>query len=227
MKTKGLAQNEISRWTTLAVQAAIRSGDKTWLEEINRTITDRRDGAITSHLISAMRYLQAGDYDEARALLQRIPEPEKLGEISRRRYLELSARVEQFDEDPKAERTYITQLVDFAGDWGTPTCQTCHADPKKFGDKTTTLDIAHWWVGARYTALLKQQGDETATRQAAEKALKENPADNAARLRLAYALRAEKGDAAEPEVEALLRALPWAEFPDREKRPPLQFSTFP
>lgn len=104
------------------------------------------------------------------------------------------------------------------------TCQGCHAEPKKYGVAVTTLDVAEWWMGKRFSELLKKSGDAARVRAAAEKRLAANPAENPARLRLACALRAQ-GDRAGAERE--LRKLPWAAFPDREVRTPPRLAIFP
>jgi len=222
IKTTSLEPNDARRYRTYAAQAAVRTGDKAWLDELNND-PDKQSIATDLLLLTAMRFIQSSDYDEARALLSRVQNPQGLDEIPRRRYLQLWARLEQITGHPDRERVYVAKLVDFAGRWQSVTCQGCHADDKKFPNQVTTLDVANWWVGARFSDLLTPAQAKTVRAQA-EKRLAQNGDDQGARLRLAYALRAQN-QAARSEKE--LRALPWAEFPDREKRTPPRVATFP
>jgi hypothetical protein len=221
-----LDPKDARRWRSLASQAAVRTGDKAWLDEIARD-PERFSNLLNLLTVTVVQLLWDGELDEARALLGRIKDPENLDEIPRRRYLQLYARLEQLSGNKAAERIYVAKLVDFAGLWASDTCQGCHANLNKYGEQVTTLDVSNWWVGERFTALLQESGDAAKVRAAAEKRLAANPKDDAARLRIAYALRAEGGTVNRTKAETQLRALPWAEFPDREKRPPLRLATFP
>ena len=219
-----MAPNDARRWRALASSAALRTGDKEWLRKITDD-PEHHDNSILLVTITSARMLQDGEYEQARVLLGTLKNPEDLDEIPRRRYLQLNARLEQMNGIPERERIYIAKLVDFAGQWATPTCQSCHADTKRFGqDAIATFSVSDWWVGERFTELIKQSGDAQKVRREAEARLQKNPSDQAAHLRAAYALRALN----QPEkAEAHLRALPWAEFPDREPRPSLRTVTFP
>ncbi|RYZ92403.1 MAG: tetratricopeptide repeat protein, partial [Proteobacteria bacterium] len=85
------------------------------------------------------------------------------------------------------------------------------------------FDAYNWWVGQRFATLVKgKDAERIVTEETAR--LAKNPSNNQARLRLAYALRSQGKDA---EAEKTLRAIPWTEFADREKRPPLRLATFP
>ncbi len=222
IKITSLEPNDARRYRTYAAQAAVRTGDKKWLDELNND-PDKQSIATDLLLLTAMRFIQSSDYNEARALLERVQNPQGLDEIPRRRYLQLWARLEQLTGHPDRERVYIAKLVDFAGRWSSATCQGCHADDKRFPNQVTTLDVSDWWVGARFTHLLTPS-DAQKVRANAEKRLARNADDQGARLRLAYALRAQNQS---PQAEKELRALPWAEFPDREKRTPPRVATFP
>lgn len=223
LKVSRLAPNEARRWRSLASLAALRTGDRKWADEINN---DPEHFSNTLNLVTATaaRMLQDGQYDEARALLSQIKNPEGLDEIPRRRYLQLYARLEQLTGHPESERVYVAKLVDFAGKWSSATCQACHANTKLHGDAVTSLNVSDWWVGDRMTALLKQGGDADRVRKDAEARLAKDPNDAGARLRLAYALRA-AGDAAG--ADAALQTLPWADLPGRERKAPLRLATFP
>jgi Tfp pilus assembly protein PilF len=223
VKVNTLEPKDARRWRGMAVLAALRTGDRAWMDALNNDPEHFRN-AVLSATITAMRFLQDGEYQQARALLDNIRNPEQLDEIPRRRYLQLRARLEQLEGKDRPERAYVAKLVDFAGRWPSETCQSCHSDEKKYGNAVTTLDVANWWVGQRFTDLLKQHGDAPTVRTRAEKVLAANPNDVAARLRIAYALRAEGQPA---KAEQMLRSLPWAAFPDREFKTPPRVATFP
>jgi hypothetical protein len=84
--------------------------------------------------------------------------------------------------------------------------------------------VRSWWPGQRFAALLAQSGDAKRVRRESEVRLAKNPKDEQARLRLAYALRAE-GDEAGCDRE--LRKISWAAFPDRPYKAPIDVMTFP
>lgn len=218
---KTLSVTDQSRYRRLSSLVALRVGDKAWLEAVVR------DPAYSSNslellTVTAARLLQDGRFEETRAVLNVIPEPTLLSEVPRRRYLTLRAKLALFDGDAAAERGYIAKIVESTGDWSKPHCQACHANPRKFGEQVTTFDANRWWVGQRFTVLVQKDAETIVS--GARKRLAANPQDEAARLRLAYALRALNKTA---EATQTLRELPWVEFEDREKRPPLRFTTFP
>lgn len=217
-----LSESDTARWLNLASRTALRLGDKDWLKQINQR-GDLDENGDTLLILGAMRFLLAGKYDNARKALAGVDQPERLSEIPRRRYLELWARLHQLDGQRHDERAYVTKLVDFAATWPSKNCQSCHANPKKYGDEVTTVDMQNWWVGDRFTALLKADGDAVKVRDAAAARLKTDPADASARLRLVYALRALDDRAAST---AELRSIPWTQWPDRE-RTPLRVGVFP
>ncbi|MBC8139950.1 MAG: hypothetical protein H7Y38_00765 [Armatimonadetes bacterium] len=220
---KTLDPDEEARRHRYAILAALRTGDRKWLDELNAD-DDHAKLAVDLLLLTAMRFLKSGDYDECRALLERVQSPQTLSEVPRRRYLELYARLEQLTGHPDRERIYVAKLVDFASGWESPVCQGCHGDYKKFGNKITTIDIKNRWFGERFGALLKAQGGTGVVRDAAQKRLTKNPKDTEARLRLVYLLQAEGKTV---EADKLLAAFPWAEMPGREPRTPLQLAVFP
>ncbi|MBC8103344.1 MAG: hypothetical protein H7Z41_12265 [Cytophagales bacterium] len=223
-KVSTLDPLDARRWRTLAAAAAVRTGDAKWLREIN---DDPESFTISLDLmlLTAQRLVQGNKLEDARTLLKQIRDPQSLDEVPRRRYLELMARLEQLSGNATKERVYIAKLVEFAGSWPADRCQACHANPRLYGDEvTTTIDIAEWWAGDRFATLIRQQGDAASVKAAATKRLAADPSDASARLRLAYSLRA-LGN--EEQATATLRALPWAEFPDREKRTPLRLAPFP
>ena len=218
-----LDPQEAARRHQYALTAALRLGDRAWLDALNND-PERAKLAVDLLLLTAMRFLKSGDYNECRALLERVKSPQDLEEVPRRRYLELYARLEQLSGNPKAERVYVSKIVDFASRWNEPVCQGCHGDYKKFGDKITTIDIKSRWFGERFAVLLQADGDAGVVRDAAQKALAANPENTAARLRLVYLLQAEGKTM---ESDKLLSAFAWAEMPGREKRIPLQLAVFP
>lgn len=221
MDQSKLTPAERSRWRRFATLTAVRVGDKAWRDSLVKH-PEFVPSSPDLMLITASRLLQDGKDDECRAMLAQVKNPEGLSEVPKRRYLTLQARLAQFAGDDKAERNYIARLVDTAGRWEKPECQACHANPRRFGEETTTLDVSRWWIGKRFSVLVRPDAPRVLTD--AEKRLASDPTDGAARLRKAYALRSL---GKKTEAEETLRALPWAEFPDREKRPPLRFTQFP
>lgn len=217
-----LSTGDTARWFSLASRTALRLGDTEWLRQINQG-GELDENGDTLLILGAMRFLLAGKYASARHVLQSVDQPDRLSEIPRRRYLQLWARLEQLEGRRPAERVYVEKLVNFAAAWPSANCQSCHANPQKYGTEVTTIDMQHWWVGDRFAAILKADGDAVRVREEAAARLKTNPNDAAARLRLAYALRALDQQAAST---AELRTLPWTQWPDRE-RTPLRFGVFP
>ena len=136
----------------------------------------------------------------------------------------MKANLARMEGDRKSERLYLTKLVDYVGEWRSDTCQSCHENPTKYGDDVTSLDVGHLWIGQRLSALLRADGDAAAFRRDAEVVLARDNGDDAARLKRAYALRAEGREA---EATGELRRIDWAAFPDRPYREPDNKVTFP
>jgi hypothetical protein len=78
--------------------------------------------------------------------------------------------------------------------------------------------------GERFDALLAKHGVTEKALAAARSRLAAHQRDDAARLRVAYCLRA-MGKAAE--AESTPREIAWGAFPDRERRAPMPFAPFP
>ncbi len=223
MKANGLRGDQISRWENLAARTAVRLGDRVWLEQINKDAS-LSEGADELTTISAMRLIFANRLDEARKTLLSIKDPEAMSEIPRRRYDELWLKLEQLSGDTKAETKWADKLVEFVANWDNGRCQSCHANPKATGPDVTQFDLQNWWVGDRYVALLGESGDARATQRAAIDALAKNENDEAARIKLGYALRAQ-GKNAQSEVE--LRKIEWSQWPDKPFKKPLRLGQFP
>ena len=223
MKANGLRGDQISRWENLAARTAVRLGDAAWLEQINKTAS-LSEGADELTTITAMRLIFANRLDEARQTLLSIKDPEAMSEIPRRRYDELWLKLEQLSGDKKAEAKWAGKLVEFVADWDHGRCQSCHANPKVSGADVTQFDLNNWWVGERYAELLGESGDAKATERAAVEALAKNDKDEAARIQLGYALRAQ-GKTAQSEAE--LRKIEWSAWPDKPFKKPLRLGQFP
>jgi thioredoxin-like negative regulator of GroEL len=223
VKVTSLEPPEARRWRTLAVIVALRTGDSAWQSELTNDFQYYAK-SVDLVITTAAQLLRDGRREQARAVLASIKEPEKLDEVPRRRFLEILARLEQLEKNDKEERKYVNQLVSFASTWPNDVCQSCHANPSNQGEAVTTLNLSTLWFGERYVKLMQQQGDAATVLANAQKALAKNPSDSSSRLKLAYALRATGQEAKAIET---LRTFPWAEFPDRPKRPPLRFAIFP
>jgi hypothetical protein len=202
--------------------AALRTGDRAWLEAVN-DFPDRLAFADGYAILTAWSYLKAADFESTRFYLGKVRDEKHLNEREKRRLLSIRTRLEQLEGNAEAERGHVEEFVEYAGRWSSPTCMGCHENEKRQGE-IPLLDVRNWWVGDRYVALLKGAGDAARVREAAESRLKERPTDDAARLRLAYALRA-LGD--EDAATAAFRELDWVDFPDREPLKPRDIFTFP
>ncbi|MBC7807118.1 MAG: hypothetical protein H7145_13325, partial [Akkermansiaceae bacterium] len=108
-----LEPQDAARRHQYSLTAALRLGDRAWLDELNND-PERAKLAVDLLLLTAMRFLKSSDYAECRALLERVKNPEDLEEVPRRRYLELYARLEQLTGNPERERVYVAKIVDFA-----------------------------------------------------------------------------------------------------------------
>lgn len=223
MKAKGLSGDQLSSWENLAARTAVRLGDKIWLEQINKDAS-LSEGADELTTISALRLIFANRLDEARETLLSIKDPEVMSEIPRRRYDELWLKLEQLSGDTKAEAKWAGKLVEFVANWDSGRCQSCHANPKASGADVTQFDLQNWWVGDRYVALLNETGDARAAQRAAIDALAKNDKDEAARIKLGYALRAQGKNAGS---EAELRKIEWSQWPDKPFKKPLRLGQFP
>ncbi|RYX84665.1 hypothetical protein EON83_08490 [bacterium] len=223
MKADGLGPTQFSRWENLAARTAVRLGDTKWLEELNR---DSNNGTNADELltITALRLVLSNRLDEAQKLLDSIKDPEAMSEIPRRRYDQLQLKIAQLRGDTVTEKKWAGKLVEFVGSWDSQTCQSCHANPKVSGKEITHIDLNNWWVGTRYVELLKQSNTADVAVAEAQAALKEDPKDESAKIKLAYALRAQ-GKAADSETK--LREIPWTAWPDRPFKKPLRFAVFP
>jgi hypothetical protein len=137
---KTLDPQEAARRHQYALTAALRLGDRPWLDELNND-PERAKLAVDLLLLTAMRFLKSSDYDECRALLERVKNPQELEEVPRRRYLELYARLEQLTGHPARERIYVSKIVDYATQWESPECQVATATTRSWGRALTTIDI--------------------------------------------------------------------------------------
>lgn len=214
--------DQARRYRILGQSAALRTGDRAWLEAVN-AVPERYAFADGYAILTGWSYLKAADYERARFHLDLVKDFENLNEREKRRLLSLYARLEQLEGNVAAERVQIDKLVDYLGRWASPTCMGCHANESDITE-IPTLDVNRHWIGERYAALLTEMGDAEAVRAAASRDLERRPEDERARLRLAYALRALGDEAGAIEN---LRALEWAAFPDREVLPPRDMIPFP
>ena len=223
MKADGLRGDQIARWENVAARTAVRLGDRAWLAQINAQAS-LSTGADELTTLAAMRLIFANRLDEARETLLSIKNPDEMSEIPRRRYEELWLKLEQLSGDKKAEAKWANKLVSFVADWDSGRCQSCHANPKVSGADVTHFDLQNWWVGERYIALLSESGDAKAVERAAIDALAKNEQDEAARIKLGYALRAQDKKA---QSETELRAIKWSQWPDKPFKKPLRLGQFP
>ena len=223
MKADGLKPDQFARWETLAARVALRLGDKKWLAAINAEagLSTGADELVT---LSALRLLLANRLPEARSTLEGIKKPYEMSEIPKRRYEQLYLKLEQLEGNTKAEAKWAGKLVEFVAGWDGANCQSCHANPRAHGKETTQFDLNHWWVGERYVQLIKASGEAGEIEKAARLALQKDAKDEAALIKLGYALRAQnQGEAS----EKTLRQIPWSRWSDRELKKPLRLGQFP
>ncbi|GAB4461437.1 MAG: hypothetical protein OHK0029_26700 [Armatimonadaceae bacterium] len=218
-----LTDEDGRRWRILSGEAAVRSGDRALLARV-RQRPEHLLFVSGRQIMNAWEHAQVGNYERAKVLLERVDRPEYLDERSRRRYLALHARIAEAEGDLNRERIYIAKLVDYMGHWRSELCQACHENPEKYGDDITSLDVNSHWIGQRFSAILEKSGDAAMVRKAAEIRLAADREDEGARLRRAYALRAEKR---ETEAVSELQHLTWAVFPNRPYKEPLDRIEFP
>lgn len=222
LKPAGMSDEDQATWVRLSRESAVRTGDAGLL----RALKDKDDPFALiplSRILLANGYLNEGKFDDAQAELNRIPKLDHINVRDRRRYWALKARIAQLTGDIKAERVAIEQIVHELGHWASPTCQSCHDDPKVKG-VIVPLNIRDFWFSKRLVELLKIQGDADNVATTARKKLVENAKNEDALLFLALAQFA-KGD--EIEAEATLRAIPWVPAPRADATPPRMIFAWP
>lgn len=211
------------RLRLMSEEAAIRTGDAPWLARVNDR-PERYTFANGYLILTAWGYLRAADTATAREYLARVKAPERMEDRERRRWHALLARIAQLERKPAEELSHLDWMIAHQAKWATPACQQCHDNRERFGSEITSFPLATWWAGERYSEALTVTGRAARVAAAAARRLDAAPDDVDARLRLAYARRA-LGEQAE--AERLLRALPWAAFPDRPYREPRDLIVFP
>lgn len=217
-----LSDDDQSTWIRLARTAAIRLGDIAWLRELS-TVEDAFSLDLIYTVLLADGQLLQADLEGAARTLDRAEQFTPINIRENRRIWALRARIAELNHDPNTERVYIDRIIDHLGDWRSPLCQSCHGpvtEPKTLA----SLPINRLWTGERYVELLQQQQDAAAVRKTAEDRLAVNPADDDARIHLAFALRAQ-GD--HDGAEAEFKKLEWADYPDRPLAKPRMMTSFP
>ncbi|MFN9333789.1 MAG: hypothetical protein ACK6D1_14460 [Planctomycetota bacterium] len=209
-------------WVRVARDAALRLGDRKWLEEL-RDVELSFGTELSYAVMLANAQLSHANLTGAKATLDALGDVHGANEREKRRVFALRARVAELEGDVAGERAAVEDLVDHLFLWPRQKCQECHATTKE-PDVVTTLPIASLWFGERFVALMQQQGDAAAVLQAAEAELAKDGKDDDARIRAAFALRAlGREDAA----MARFAELPWALLPGRAERKPRQVATYP
>jgi len=211
------------RLRLMSEDAAIRTGDAAWLARVNQR-PERYTFANGYLILTAWGYLRAADTTAARQYLGRVKAPERMEDRERRRWHALLARIAQLERKPSEELTHLDWMIAHQAKWATPACQQCHDDRERYGAEVTSFPLTTWWAGERYSEALRSTGRAQRVAAAAARRLEIVPEDVEARLRLAYARRALGASA---EMETLLRALPWAAFPDRDYKAPRDLIQFP
>jgi hypothetical protein len=217
-----LSRADRESWVRVARDAALRRGDRAWLESL-RDVPDTFGLDSIYTVLLAYGQLAKADLKQARATLDGLGDPDALNEREKRRVDSIRARIAQLEGKAAEERACVERLVDHLYLWPKQMCQTCHnnvQEPKAM----TGLPVTNLWFGERFVELLREKGDAGQVKAAAEKALAAAPGSEKARVRLGFALRALGQDA---DAEAEFRKLPWAEFPDRQLKKPRMMTAFP
>ena len=220
-----LSDDDRETWLEVARDAALRLGDRAWLESL-KDVPDSFSREMIYKVLLAYGQLSKADLDGATKTLDGLKEADKRGEINvreQRRMTALRARIAQLRGENKKERAEIESLIEHLPYWPTPSCQRCHnapAAPKEI----TSLPIHNLWFGERFVEILKRDGDARKLQLDSEAMLSARPTDDLARIRLAFALQAQ----GESERAAKLFAeLPWTEQPERKLRKPRMVTSFP
>lgn len=217
-----MSKGERDSWLRVARDVAVRTGDLAWLRSLRDA--ELAFGTELSHAVMlANAQLAHANLDGAQATLRGLGELDRANEREKRRVFALQARVAQLQQDHRAERAAVEQLVDHLYMWPRQRCQECHAS-EKAPNEVTSLPVSTLWFGERFVLLMQKQGDAEDVRATAAQDLKLDPTDDEARIRLAFALRAL---GREDEAMARFRELPWASFPDRPGTKARQLATYP
>lgn len=219
-----LTQSERESWLRLSRDAALRIGDKDWLESL-KNIPDTFSSEMIYTVLLAYGKLAKSDIDGATATLDTLEPAFKKGEINvreERRIIALRARIAQLKGNRKAERGYIEDIIKHLPYWSSETCQSCHGGTEPSAQ--TSLPVTNLWFGERFVELMKLDGDAAAVKRSSELTLAKDPKDAFATLRLGYALKALGDDAGS---ERVLLSLPWAEAPTHALKKPRMMTTFP
>lgn len=217
-----LSPSDRETWVRIARDTALRQGDRTWLEQL-KDVPDTFGMDMIYTVLLASSQLSRAQLSEAKATLAKLPPMERINEREKRRIHSIRARIAQLENQVAEEREEINHLVDHLYLWPKPICQSCHSNPTD-PKAIPQMPITNLWFGERFVELLRQQGDADKVKRQAEEKLAKSPADEKARIRLAFALMALNQ---EKEAEKAFRDLPWAAFPDRDLKKPRMMTTFP
>ena len=221
LKREKMDFDQHDTWVRYSRDIAIRLGDLAVLKELSKEESIFPSDLVYTVLLSYGK-LTKGDLKGAERLLAPIKEDEINPRDSRRIYA-LKVRMAALRKDTKSERKYIEKMIEHLPSWPGNHCQSCHDSPKE-KDKVTSLPLKSLWFGERYSEILRESGDAPKVKLAAENALKNNPKDDLAKIRLAYAMRAlgktEEG-------EAVLDSIPYCESPKNELPKARMFFAFP
>lgn len=220
----GVAMNDEDRatWVRLARVAALRLGDRDWLLSLKGK-EDPFSEVPLAYVLLASGNIEEGDFAAAHKALAQIKNLERINTRDQRRYWGLKARLGQLEGNIAAERVAVEHIIAELGKWTSENCMSCHEDLKSPG-KIPLLEVQSFWFAKRFVELMQKQGDAEKVKQAAEKKLAADPADDNARIRLAFALSA-LGRSDEANIR--LREIPWATFPDRTGSTPRMMFMWP
>lgn len=219
---KDLTPSERATWLRLSRDTAIRNADLKTLQAL-RDVPD--NASLDSIYVVLLAYgkLTKADITGATATLDGLQTMRNIGPREERRIYALRARIARMRGNVPEERANIEKIVDHLPHWPQPMCQTCHSS---FTEKTkmTALPIGKLWFGERFVALMQQQGDAETVRAEAAAQRKQNPGNDRARIREAFALQALGRQA---EAENLFRELSWSEAPQHDLAAPRMMTAFP
>lgn len=200
LQGKKMTEEQHDVWLQLSRDYAIRAVDTAWLKELQKF-----DSQFSMNQVYSVLYgygkLTAGDVAGAEAILKDLdlaPMTPRDG----RRVLGLRARIARLQKDLPRETMLLEKMIDHLPAWPTPTCTPCHDQ----GDiKVTRLPVEKLWFGERYVEILAATQQAKKVRDESLAALKANPKDDLARIRLGYAQTALKDTAGAKKTFAALK----------------------
>lgn len=221
LKDVKMTEDQHDTWLRYSRDFAIRAGDLPWLRSLSGVESPFSNDMVYTVLFGYGK-LSKGDLDGAEKVLKGV-DLLRINPRDQRRVYGMMARIARLKGNTKLELSYIEKIIEHLPSWPSPTCMACHDSPKE-KDKVTALPISQLWFGERYSEILAQTHRAKAVRDESLRALKADPHDDLARIKLGYAQVALGDKAAASEAFA---ALPYAKVEGRALPAARMFFAFP